>query len=53
MSNCQLLAVSQAQVLEMARCKNVSGLTAGKGGTPGGDGGDDRPRRLTTAEKGK
>jgi len=37
----------------MARCKNVSGPTAGSGGTPGGDGGDDRPRRLTAAEKGK
>jgi hypothetical protein len=37
----------------MARCKNVSGPTAGSGGTPGGDGGDDQPRRLTAAEKGK
>ena len=37
----------------MARCKNVSGPTAGSGGTPGGDGGNDRPRPLTAAEKGK
>jgi len=37
----------------MARCKNVSGLTGGSGGTPRCDGGDDRPRRLTIAEKGK
>jgi len=37
----------------MACCKNVSGLIAGSGGTPGDNGGDDRPRRLTAAEKGK
>ena len=37
----------------MAYCKNVSGPTTGSGGTPGGDGGDDRPCRLTAAEKGK
>ena len=37
----------------MARCKNVSGPTAGSGGTLGRNGGDDRPRRLTTVEKGK
>ena len=37
----------------MARCKNVSGPTAGSGGSPGGDGGDDPPRRLTAAEKGR
>ena len=37
----------------MACCKNVSGPTDGSGGTPGGDGGDDRPHRLTAAQKGK
>jgi len=37
----------------MARCKNVSGPTAGSGGSPGGDGGGDLPRRLTAVEKGK
>ena len=37
----------------MACCKNVSGLTSGSGVTPRGDGGDDRPRRFTAAEKGK
>ena len=37
----------------MARCKNVSGPTAGSGGSPGGDGGGDPPRRLSAAEKGK
>jgi len=37
----------------MAHCKNVSGSTAGSGGTPGGDGGDDRPSRLTATEMGK
>ena len=37
----------------MARCKNVSGLTAGSDGSPGGDGGDDPPYRLTATEKGK
>jgi len=37
----------------MAHYKNVSGLTDGCGGTPGGDGGDDQPRRLTAVEKGK
>ena len=37
----------------MARCKNVSCLIGGSGGTPGGDGGDNRPHRLTAAEKGK
>jgi len=37
----------------MARCKNVSGPTAASGGTPGGDGGDDKPHRLTAVEKGK
>jgi hypothetical protein len=40
------------RVLAMARCKNVSGPTAGSGGTPGGDGGDDRPRRFIAVEKG-
>jgi len=34
----------------MARCKNVGGALAGD---LGGDGGDDRPCRLTGAEKGK
>ena len=34
----------------MARCKNVGGALAGASG--GGDG-DDRPRHLTAAEKGK
>ena len=37
----------------MAHCKNVSGPTAGSGGTPRGDGGDDRPHWLSAAEKGK
>jgi len=37
----------------MARCKNVSGPTAGTGGSSGGDGGGDPPRRLSAAEKGK
>jgi len=37
----------------MACCKNVSGPTAGSGGSPGGDGGGDPPRRLSAAEKGK
>ena len=37
----------------MARCKNVSGSTTGSCGTPRGDGGDDKPCRLTTTEKGK
>jgi hypothetical protein len=37
----------------MARCKNVSGSTGGNSGTPGGDGGDERPRWFTAAEKGK
>jgi len=37
----------------MARTKNVSGPAAGSGGSPGGDGGGDRPRRLSTVEKGK
>ena len=53
MSAFQLSVVSQAQVLAMARCKNISGPTAGSGGTPAGDGGDDRPRHLTAADKGK
>ena len=33
----------------MAHCKNVGGSA----GTPRGDGGDDKPRRLMAAEKGK
>jgi len=37
----------------MARTKNVSGPTAGSGGSPGGDGGGDPPRRLSAVEKGK
>jgi len=37
----------------MAHCKNVSGPTAGSGGTPAGDGGDDRTHCLTPVEKGK
>jgi len=37
----------------MARTKNVSGLAAGSRGSPGGDGGNDPPRRLSAAEKGK
>jgi len=37
----------------MARTKNVSGPAAGSGGSPGGDGGNDPPRRLSAAEKGK
>ena len=37
----------------MACCKNVSRPTASSGRTPGGDGGDDRPRLQTPAEKGK
>jgi len=37
----------------MARCKNVSGPIAGSGGSPGGDGGGDPPRRLTAIDKGK
>jgi hypothetical protein len=37
----------------MARCKNVSSPIASSGGTLGGYGGDDPPRRLTAAEKGK
>ena len=37
----------------MAHCKNVSGLTGGSGGTLGGDGGDDAPRRFTAVVKGK
>ena len=37
----------------MAHCKNVSGPTASAGGSPGGDGGGDSPRRLSVAEKGK
>jgi len=45
--------VFQGCVLAMARCKYISGPTAGSGGTLGGDGGDDRPRRLTTVEKGR
>jgi hypothetical protein len=39
--------------LAIAHCKNVSGPTASSGGTLGGDGGDDTPRRSTAAEKGK
>ena len=53
MSDCQLSAVSQAQFLAMARCKNVSGSISGSGGTPVGDGADDRPHHLTAVEKGK
>ena len=37
----------------MARCKNVSGPVASSGGSLGGDGGGDPPRRLSAAEKGK
>ena len=37
----------------MTRCKNVSGPASGGGGTLGDDGGGDRPRRFTAAEKGK
>ena len=37
----------------MACCKNISGPIAGSGGSPGGDEGDDPPRHLTGAEKGK
>jgi len=37
----------------MARCKNVNGPVASLGGSPGGDGGGDPPRRLSAAEKGK
>jgi len=37
----------------MACCKNVSGLAASTGGSPGGDGGGDPPRRLSVVEKGK
>jgi len=37
----------------MARTKNVSGPAAGSRGSPGGDGGNDPPRRLSAAEKGK
>ena len=37
----------------MARCKNVSGPAASAGGSLGGDGGGDPPRRLSAAEKGK
>jgi hypothetical protein len=52
-SDYQLSAVSHAQFLAMACCKNVSGPTADSCGTPGGDLGDDQPRRLTAIEKGK
>jgi hypothetical protein len=37
----------------MAHTKNVSGPAAGSGGSLGGDGGGDPPRRLSAAEKGK
>jgi len=37
----------------MARCKNVSGSAAGTRGSLGSDGGDDPPRCLSAAEKGK
>jgi len=37
----------------MARCKNVTGPSAGTGGSSGGDGGGDPPRRLSAVEKGK
>jgi len=37
----------------MARCKNISGPTASTGGSLGGDGGGDPPRRLSAVEKGK
>ena len=37
----------------MTCCKNVSGPASGGGGTLGDDGGGDRPRRFTAAEKGK
>ena len=43
----------QIVVLAMACTKNVSGPAAGLGGSPGGDGGGDPPRRLSVAEKGK
>jgi len=54
--SCQFVSCQQLFrqfVLAMARCKNVSGPTAGSGGSPGGDGGGDPPRRLSVAEKGK
>ena len=47
------LPISQVYIIAMARFQNISGPTAGSGGTPGGDGGDDQPRRLTAVEKGK
>jgi len=37
----------------MARCKNVSRPVASAGGSRGGDGGGDPPRRLSAVEKGK
>jgi len=37
----------------MARYKNVSGPAPSAGGSLGGDGGGDPPRRLSAAEKGK
>ena len=46
-------AVVQAVILAMARCKNVSGPAPSAGGSPGGDGGGDPPRRLSAVEKGK
>ena len=50
---CQLSALSQAVILAMARCKNVSGPAPSTGVSPGGDGGGDPPRRLSAVEKGK
>ena len=43
----------QVLFLAMARCKNVSGPEASAGGSPGGDGRGDPPRRLSAVEKGK
>ena len=37
----------------MAHCKNVRGPVASSGGSLGGDGGGDPPRRLSAAQKGK
>jgi len=48
-----LSAVFQAQVLAIARCKNVSSPTGASGGSLGGDGGGDPPRRFSAIEKGK
>ena len=46
-------AIFSVLFLAMARCKNVNGPEARAGGSPGGDGGGDPPRRLSAAEKGK